>query len=93
MKKLNKRDLIAKVAEVGHLSKKDATIAIDLCFDEIVASLKAGDEVCISNFGAFEVKERKTREGTHPKTHQPLTIEAKRAVSFRPAKSLKKDLN
>ena len=93
MKKLNKRDLVEIVAEKGHLSKRDARVAVDVVFDEIVKRFLKGEEVNISNFGAFEIKERKTREGTHPKKHTPLTIEGKKVVSFRAAKSLKEKIN
>lgn len=93
MKKINKRDLVEAVAEKAHLSKRDARNAVDVFCDELVKNLGKGVEVNISNFGAFEVKERKSREGTHPKKHTPLLIEGKKVISFRTAKSLKEQLN
>jgi nucleoid DNA-binding protein len=93
MNKLNKRDLMEIVAEKGHLSKRDAKVAVTIAFDEILKALLNGTEVNISNFGAFEVKKRREREGTHPKNHTPLTIEGKNVVSFRASKSLKEKIN
>ena len=93
MKKINKRDLVEAVAEKAHLSKRDARNAVDVFCDELVKNLRKGTEVNISNFGAFEVKERKSREGTHPKKHTPLLIEGKKVISFRTAKCLKEQLN
>ncbi len=93
MAKLNKRDLVELVAERGHLSKRDAKAAVDVTFDEILKCFLEGQEVNISNFGAFEVKDRKPREGTHPKHHTRLVIPGKRVISFRPAKALKDKLN
>lgn len=93
MQKLNKRDLVEIVAEKGHLSKCDAKVAVDVVFNEMVKRFLKGEEVNISNFGAFEIKERKAREGTHPKKHTPLIIKGKKVVSFRAAKNLKEKIN
>ena len=93
MKKVNKSDLIDLVAEKAHLSKRDARAAIDTCFDLIVESLLKGEEVNITNFGVFEPKTRKARQGTHPKKHTPLTIEGSKVISFRVAKDLKDKVN
>lgn len=93
MKKVNKSDLIELVAEKAHLSKKDAKAALDECFDLIIEALLRGEEVNITNFGVFQTKTRKRREGTHPKKHTPLTIESSRVITFRVAKELKAKVN
>ena len=89
MKKVNKSDLIDLVAEKAHLSKRDAKAALDTCFDLIIEALLRGEEVNITNFGVFQTKERKSREGTHPKKHTPLIIEGSKVITFRVAKDLK----
>ena len=81
------------VAEQSHLSKRDARLALDSCFDLIIESLLKGEEVNITNFGVFEPKVRKSRAGTHPKKHTPLTIEETKSISFRVAKDLKEKIN
>ena len=83
MKKVNKSDLVEMVAEQAHLSKRDARLALDSCFDLIIEALLNGEEVNITNFGVFQPKMRKSRAGTHPKKHTPLTIEETRSISFR----------
>lgn len=93
MNKLNKRDLVEQVAEVAHLSKKDAEAALDVAFEAIEAAVLKGEEVNISNFGVFAPKARKSRQGTHPKAHTRITIKASKTVVFRPSKSLKAKLN
>ena len=93
VKKFNKRDLVQIVADEGHLSKKDARNALDLCFDLIEKALLEGQEVNITNFGAFSPKTRKKRDGTDPKKHTRITIKESRTVTFRLAKSLKAKLN
>lgn len=93
MKKVNKSDLVDLVAERAHLSKKDARAAIDSCFDLIEEAILRGEEVNITNFGVFQKKTRKSREGTHPKKHTPLLIQEANTISFRTAKVLKKKVN
>ena len=93
VKKFNKRDLVQIVADEGHLSKKDARVALDLCFDLIEKALLDGQEVNITNFGVFTPKTRHSRDGTHPKQHTRITIAESRSVSFRLSKALKEKLN
>ena len=93
MKKLNKRDLVQIIADEGHLSKKDARVALDLCFDLMEKALLDGQEVNITNFGVFTPKTRQSRDGTHPKKHTRITIKETRSVSFRLSKALKAKLN
>ena len=93
MRKLNKSDLVEMVAEKAHLSKREARLAIDTCCDLIIEALLRGEEVNITNFGVFQPKVRKSRAGTHPKKHTPLTIEETKSISFRVAKDLKEKIN
>ena len=93
MEKINKSDLIEMVSEKAHLTKRDAKMAIDSCFDLIVEALLNGEEVNITNFGTFQPKVKKSREGTHPKKHTPLIIEETTTISFKPARDLKEKMN
>ena len=93
MNKLNKKDLVEIVSEEGHLSKKDARIAVDLVFDSIEESLLNGQEVNITNFGVFTPTKRMERIGTDPKSHKQITIKARNSVSFRMSKELKTKIN
>ena len=93
MKKVNKKDLVETVADEGHLSKRDARVAVDIVFDLIEQSLLDGQEVNISNFGVFTPVKRHQRVGTHPKTHKHMEIKEKNSVSFRLSRSLKRKIN
>ena len=93
MEKLNRKELVDRVAERAHLSKRDAKESIDALIDIIVESLDKGVEVNLTNFGVFTPKVRKDREGTDPKTHERIKISGKKTVSFRLSKTYKVDLN
>lgn len=93
MAKLNKKDIVEIVSEEGHLSKKDARVAVDLVFDSIEQSLLNDQEVNITNFGVFTPITRKQRDGTDPKNHNRIVIKKRKSVSFRTCKTLKGKLN
>ena len=93
MNKINRKDLVQAVADEGHLSKKDARIALDIAFDLIEKSLLDGQEVNVTNFGVFTPKTKQQRDGTDPRKHNRIVIEEKRTVIFRPSKQLKGKLN
>ncbi|GMK42175.1 DNA-binding protein HU-beta [Paenibacillus cellulosilyticus] len=86
---MNKTDLIAKVAELTDLSKKDATKAVDAVFDAISDALQTGDKVQLVGFGNFEVRERQARKGRNPQTGEEIDIPASKMPAFKPGKSLK----
>jgi Bacterial nucleoid DNA-binding protein len=86
---MNKTDLIAKVAELSDLSKKDATKAVDAVFEAISEALQNGDKVQLVGFGNFEVRERQARKGRNPQTGEEIDIAASKMPAFRPGKSLK----
>ena len=86
---MNKTDLIATVAEVAELSKKDAEKAVNATFDAITAALEAGEKVSLVGFGAFDVKERTARMGRNPRTKEEVEIPATRVPLFKAGKALK----
>ncbi|WP_308639134.1 HU family DNA-binding protein [Paenibacillus silvisoli] len=86
---MNKTELIAKVAELTDLSKKDASKAVDAVFDVISESLQGGDKVQLVGFGNFEVKSREARKGRNPQTGEEIDIPASKIPSFKAGKSLK----
>ncbi|QAY66169.1 HU family DNA-binding protein [Paenibacillus protaetiae] len=86
---MNKTELIAKVAELTDLSKKDATKAVDAVFDAISDALQSGDKVQLVGFGNFEVRERQARKGRNPQTGEEIDIAASKMPAFKPGKSLK----
>ena len=86
---MNKTELIATVAEVAELSKKDAEKAVNATFDAITAALEAGEKVSLVGFGAFDVKERAARIGRNPRTKEEVEIPATRVPLFKAGKALK----
>ena len=86
---MNKSDLVAKVAELAELSKKDAAKAVEAVFDAITEALQNGEKVQLVGFGNFEVRERQARKGRNPQTCEENEIATSKVPVFRPGKTLR----
>lgn len=90
--KMNKAELIARVAKDSHLTKADATRAIDALLDNVTRALKQGDKVTLVGFGSFGVARRKARSGRNPQTGAPIRIAARRTPRFTAGKDLRESV-
>ena len=90
---MNNSDLADQIAADHNLSKADARSLVDGIFTAIVDTVAKGQEVSISGFGKFKVKETAEREGRNPATGATITIAAAKKMNFAPAKGVKDRLN
>mgnify|MGYP001467627802 CR=1 FL=1 len=88
-KKMNKKQLIAKLSGLLNLSKADAERTFDTITNTILDALKGDDSVKIAGFGTYKVAKRKARVGRNPRTGEQIQIGASQKVKFLPAKALK----
>ena len=75
------------------LSRNESSALVDSVFGEILKSLISGDDVKISSFGTFVVRQKKERIGRNPKTGQEVPITARSVVTFRASNVLKSKVN
>lgn len=87
--KLQKTELIERVAETARMSKKASERVVNALFKHISESLAAGVPVQIVGFGKFEAKDRAARRARHPQTGAELFIKAERRPAFYPGNTLK----
>jgi nucleoid DNA-binding protein len=85
---MNKAQLVAKIAEQT-ATKKQAADIVDSVLNSIRDSLRKREDVAISGFGTFRVKQTKARMGRNPKTGETIQIPAKKKIAFRASKDLK----
>ncbi|MDX6381851.1 MAG: DNA-binding protein HU-beta [Rubrobacteraceae bacterium] len=89
---MNKTELIEKIAEKANSPKSEAQRYFD-AFEEVVTNvLKSGDEVQITGFGKFYVREQNAREGRNPQTGEKMTIPARKVPTFSAGNSLKESI-
>ena len=75
------------------LSRNESSNLVDSVFSEILDSLINGDDVKISSFGTFIVRQKKERIGRKPKTGEEVPITARSVVTFRASNVLKSKVN
>tara|TARA_Y100000768_G_scaffold335201_1_gene276290 strand:+ start:22 stop:357 length:336 start_codon:yes stop_codon:yes gene_type:complete len=75
------------------LSRNESSALVDSVFNEILKSLIEGDDVKISSFGTFIVRNKKERVGRNPKTGEEVPITARSVVTFRASNVLKSKVN
>ena len=75
------------------LSRNESSNLVDSVFSEILMSLIKGDDVKISSFGTFIVRDKKERIGRNPKTGEEVPITARSVVTFRASNVLKSKVN
>ena len=74
--------------ELG-LSKTDGRELVDLLIEELMASLAVAEQVKLSGFGNFELRDKNERPGRNPKTGESIPISARRVVTFKAGPTLK----
>lgn len=87
---MNKAELAQKLAEKLNVAKKQAEDMLNVLVDTITETLKAGEEVVLTGFGAFSAKQRAARQGVNPQNpSQKINIPAVTVPKFKAGKALK----
>jgi integration host factor subunit alpha len=86
MTKIELIDLIC--SELGY-PKSEAARIVDTFFGIIKDELAEGNEVMISGFGKWSVKEKRQRRGRNPQTGDTIVIDARKVVGFKPSVRLR----
>jgi len=90
---MNKSELIEAVANSTGLARNEAASATDAVLDSIVDALVGGDQVNISGFGTFSVRDRAARSGRNPQTGETIQIKASKSPGFKAGKAFKDAVN
>jgi len=89
---LTKNDLVAAVQELG-FTKKKAVDIVETLLETIKATLAKSEDVLISGFGKFCVKEKRPRRGRNPATGEDLMLRARKVVTFKCSGKLRNKIN
>ena len=92
-KTLTRADLGEAVYQEVGLSRNESADLVEAVLGELSNALIRGDQVKISSFGTFMVRQKGGRVGRNPKTGQEVPIEPRRVLVFRPSQVLKDDIN
>ena len=86
---MNKAGLVEEVSDKTGITKKQAGNVIDAITDTVKETLSKGERITLVDFGTFQVRQRKAREGRNPRTGEKLEIPAKKVPKFRAGKNLR----
>lgn len=90
---MTKADLTELVYANSDLAKKEAAGAVDAVFEIMKGALISGDNLKISGFGGFALKEKADRKGRNPQSGETITIAKRRVVTFKPSSTLRQRFN
>ncbi len=90
---MTKLDIVTSLYERLGFSKRECANIVDTFFEIIKKTLATGENVKISGFGNFVVKEKKSRRGRNPQTGAEIEISKRRVLNFRLSQVLKDEIN
>ena len=86
---LTKAEMAERLFNDLGLNKREAKDMVEIFFEEIRSALQQGEQVKLSGFGNFDLRDKNQRPGRNPKTGEEIPISARRVVTFRPGQKLK----
>ena len=90
---LTKAHIIENLFAKNLFTKGESAQIIETLFELIKQSLQNGEDVMISGFGKFAIKEKHQRRGRNPKTGEPITLPPRRVVAFKLSSTLRERIN
>ena len=90
---LTKAHIVEAVADQIGFSKNHSSEIVETLLELIKRSLESGDDVLVSGFGKFCVKEKRERKGRNPATGEDLMLAPRRVVTFKCSGKLRDKIN
>lgn len=90
---LTKKQIIEEVMHRNGFTKRKSTETVEVLLELIKHTLESGEDVLISGFGKFCVKEKKERKGRNPATGEAMMLKPKKVVTFKCSDKLRERIN
>lgn len=90
---MQKAEMAEEIQKQVGLTKREAVEALESVLVLLKSILQRGENVSIGGFGTFMVRSKRARQGRNPRTGQPVTIAARRVVTFRSSALFKAYVN
>jgi integration host factor subunit beta len=85
---VTKKEIVKQISDDLGLTQLKVKDIVQQTFDAIVATLLREGRIELRNFGVFKVKRRKARKARNPRTGEPVEVEPKNVVTFKPGKEM-----
>ena len=86
---LTRMDLADAIFEEVGLSRNESADIVESVLQHVSDALVRGENVKISSFGTFNIRDKSARVGRNPKTGEEVPISPRRVLSFRPSHTMK----
>ncbi|MBF0510180.1 MAG: HU family DNA-binding protein [Deltaproteobacteria bacterium] len=90
---LTKADIVQILHEKFDIPQKEAVSAVEALIQIMKTTLEQGEDLLISGFGKFSVKEKRERKGRNPATGEEITLSKRKVVTFNYSSNLREKLN
>ena len=90
---LTKADIVEAIQKENGYSRNQSTEVTKILMEIIKQTLESGEDVMISGFGKFHVKNKKERRGRNPATGEDLILSPRRIVTFKSSGKLRNRIN
>ena len=90
---LTKDHLVSSIGDRLGISKFESSRIVENVLETVKSSLTSGEDVLVSGFGKFIVREKGTRRGRNPQTGQDLTLDPRRVITFKCSPRMRDRIN
>jgi integration host factor subunit alpha len=90
---ITKTKLVESICRKSELPKRKSIAIVESLLEIIKKTLESGEDLLISGFGKFTVKDKEKRKGRNPQTGNDLILDARRVVLFKCSDKLRKNIN
>ncbi len=90
---LTKKDIVERIQNQLGFPKNQSIDITEALLELIKSSLESGEDVLVSGFGKFSVREKNERRGRNPATDEDLMLPARRVVTFKCSGKLREKIN
>jgi integration host factor subunit alpha len=90
---LTKADIVQAISHKTNHTVAQSANLVDTLFHIIKQTLESGEDILISGFGKWSVKQKQERWGRNPQTGEPLMLAPRKVVTFKCASVLRDKLN
>ena len=90
---LTKADIVEDISNKTGFTKKQSIETVETLLEILKDTLEEGEDILISGFGKFCVREKKERRGRNPATGEDLMLDPRRVVTFKCSGKLRDKIN
>ncbi len=90
---MTKAEIVDTVYQKVGFSKRESTEIVETVFEIMKETLERSENIKISGFGSFVVRQKRTRRGRNPQTGKEMKITPRKVLTFKPSMVLRKQLN